>query len=128
MPPDELNHLPQGTRVLANNVYEVPSIKAGVRFMHAVCGYPVKSTWLKAIYNNHYVGWPLLTVANVSKHFPETVETPRGHMNVISVGICPTKPTPLPKAEESDLKQAVGKKEKDVYIKVWHIKYTVYSN
>ena len=51
-----MEKLPDGTKVLANNVYELPSLKAGVRFMHAVCGYPVKSTWLKAIRNNHYVG------------------------------------------------------------------------
>ena len=42
--PEDLDQLPIGTTVLANNVYELPSIKAAVRFMHAVCGYPVKST------------------------------------------------------------------------------------
>ena len=54
--PKDMKNLPNGTKVLANNVYELPSIKAAVRFMHVVCGYPVKSTWLKAIGNNHYVG------------------------------------------------------------------------
>ena len=42
--PEDIDQLPQGTKVLANNVYELPSIKAAVRFMHAVCGYPVEST------------------------------------------------------------------------------------
>ena len=102
--------------MLANNVYELPSIKAAVRFMHAVCGYPVKSTWLKAIRNNHYVGWPMLTVRNVEKHFPETVETPRGHLNKIPGGIRSTKPAPLiPEPNEADLKKAFNKKEQDVF-------------
>ena len=96
--------------------------------MHAVCGYPVKSTWMKAIRNNHYVGWPLLTVGNVEKHFPETVETPRGHMNKLPAGIRPTKPEPLPEPKEADLKRAFNKKERDVYIHIWDEKGTVYSD
>ena len=49
--------------------------------MHAVCGYPVKSTWLRAIKKGNFHGWPLLTERNVKKYYPETVETPKGHMN-----------------------------------------------
>ena len=125
--PGDIERLPQGTKVLANNVYELPSIKAAVRFMHAVCGYPAKSTWLKAIRNNHYVGWPMLTVQNVEKHFPETIETPRGHLNKIPGGIRSTKPAPLLEPDEADLKKAFNKKEQDIYIKVWDVKDTMYS-
>ena len=32
-----------------HNVYEIPSIKQAVRYLHAAAGFPVKSTWLKAI-------------------------------------------------------------------------------
>ena len=28
--------------------------------MHAVCGYPVKSTWIKAIKAGYFTGWPML--------------------------------------------------------------------
>ena len=31
----------------ANSVYDLPSIEQAIKWMHAVCGYPVKSTWLK---------------------------------------------------------------------------------
>ena len=51
--------------------------------MHAVCGYPVKSTWLKAVKAGNYTGWPLLTERNVSKYYPETTETPKGHLNQV---------------------------------------------
>ena len=49
--------------------------------MHAICGYPVKSTWLKAIKAGHYAGWPLLKLQNVRKYYLKTKETPKEHMN-----------------------------------------------
>ena len=33
----------------ANNVYDLPSMEALVRYMHAAAGFPVRSTWLKSI-------------------------------------------------------------------------------
>ncbi len=33
----------------ANSVYDLPSTEQAIKWMHAVCGYPVKSTCLKAI-------------------------------------------------------------------------------
>ena len=33
----------------ANSVYDLPSTEEAVKWMHAICGYPVKSTWIKAI-------------------------------------------------------------------------------
>jgi hypothetical protein len=32
----------------ANSVY-LPSTEQAIKWMHAVCGYPVKSTWIKAV-------------------------------------------------------------------------------
>jgi hypothetical protein len=43
--------------------------------MHAVCGYPVKSTWLRAIKAGNFVGWPMLTERNVSKYCPDMDES-----------------------------------------------------
>ena len=40
---------------IAHNVYELPSTEQGIRWMHAACGYPAKSTWIKAIRNGNYV-------------------------------------------------------------------------
>ena len=45
----------------ANSVYDLPSTEQAIRWMHAVCGFPVKSTWLKAIKAGNYIGWPMLT-------------------------------------------------------------------
>ena len=48
---------------MAGNVYDLPSTEQGIKWMHAVCGYPVKSTWLKAIAAGNFIGWPLLNGA-----------------------------------------------------------------
>ena len=45
---------------IVHNVYKLPSIEEGIRWMHAACGYPAKSTWTKAIRKGNYAGWPLL--------------------------------------------------------------------
>ena len=42
----------------ANSVYDSPSTEQAIKWMHSVCGYPVKSTWLKAIKAGNFVGWP----------------------------------------------------------------------
>jgi hypothetical protein len=65
----------------ANSVYDLPSIEQAIKWMHAVCGYPVKSTWLWAIKAGNFVGWPMLTERNVNKYYPDKDETLKGHMN-----------------------------------------------
>ena len=44
----------------ANSFYDLSSTEQAIKWMQAVCGYPVKSTWLKAIKAGNYVGWPML--------------------------------------------------------------------
>ena len=61
----------------ANSFYDLPYTEQAIKWMHAVCGYPVKSTWVKAVQAGNFVGWPLLTVKNVNKYYPEISETPR---------------------------------------------------
>lgn len=62
----------------AKSVYDLLSTEQAIKWMHAVCGYPIKSTWLKAIKAGNFIGWPLLTEQNVKKYYPETTETKRG--------------------------------------------------
>ncbi len=49
--------------------------------MHAVCGYPVKLAWLKAIKAGNYMGWPMLMEHNVQKYYPKAIKTAKGHLN-----------------------------------------------
>ena len=99
----------------ANSVYNLPSIEQAIKWMHAVCGYPVKSTWVKAIQAGNFVRWPLLTAKNVRKYYPETTETPKGHMAQTRKNVRSTK------LEESDTTTLVMIKEQDVYIKIYDI-------
>ena len=120
--------------------------------MHAVCGYPVKSTWLKAVKAGNYVGWPLLSEKNVRKYYPETTETPKGHMNQTrkNVRSIKSKITPSATVESSqssdskrgtrgtriiaarfpmaepDIMQLRGKKVCNVYVKVYDVRSTIF--
>ena len=80
----------------ANSVYDLPTTEQAIKWMHAVCGYPVKSTWLAAIEAGNYVGWTLLTTCNVKKYYPETTETPKGHMNQTHNNVRSTKQQQVP--------------------------------
>jgi len=79
-----------------NSVYDLPSTEQAVKWMHAVCGYPVKSTWLKAIKAGNYVGWPMLNERNVQKYYPKTIETAKGHLNQTRKNVRTTKAKTAP--------------------------------
>ncbi len=59
--------------------------------MHAIYGYPVKSTWLKAINAGNYVDWPMLTERNVQKYYSKTIKTTKGHLNQTRKNVQSTK-------------------------------------
>jgi hypothetical protein len=82
--------------------------------MHAVCGYPVKSTWLKAIKAGNYVGWPMLNERNVQKHYSKTIETAKGHLNQTRKNVCFTKAKTAP-SETCDTSLLHEKNVRDVY-------------
>ena len=64
--------------------------------MHAVCVYPFRSTWIKAIKAVKYVGWPMLTERNVTRYYPETNKTPKVHLNQSRKNGRSTKPKRIP--------------------------------
>ena len=75
----------------ANSVYNISSIEQAIKWMHDVVGYPVKSTWLKAIKTGNSRGWPLVTNRNVKRYYPETNEIPKGHLNQTQKNVRSTK-------------------------------------
>lgn len=110
----------------ANSVYDLPSIEQAIKWMHAVCGYPVKSTWLRAVKAGNFVGWPLLTEKNINKYYPESVETPKGHMNQTRKNVRSTKPKPFELCNAAAALR--GKKEKDIFIRTYEAKETIFSD
>ena len=55
----------------ARNAYDLPSLEALVRYIHAAAGFPVKSTWIKAIKKGNFATWPGLTYSNAAKYCPQ---------------------------------------------------------
>ena len=106
---------------VAHNVYELPTLGQGIQWMHAVCGYPAKDTWIKAIRAGNFVGWPLLTVENVHRHYPETDKTPMGRLDAERSAKRSTRKkfqsVPLLTASEEELKPLLGKRNQDVISK-----------
>jgi hypothetical protein len=111
----------------ANSIYDLPSTEQAIKWMHAVCGYPVKSTSIKAIKASNYIGWPMLTECNVNKYYPETSETPKGHMNQMHKNVRSTKAerTPL---ETCDTSQLHSKKVRDIYTTMYDVHETMFSD
>jgi hypothetical protein len=48
-----------------NSIYDLQLTEHTIKWMHAVCGYLVTSTWLKTIKASNYMGLPILTESNV---------------------------------------------------------------
>lgn len=77
----------------AYSVYDLPSIEQEIKLMHAVCGYPIKSTWLKAIKQGSFVGWPLL----IQNKYKSTTPRPLRLQKVTStkLGKVSSQPNPF---------------------------------
>ena len=112
----------------ANSVYDLPSIEQAIKWMHAVCGYPVKSTWMKAVKAGNFVGWPLLTEKNINKYYPDTDETQKGHMNQTRKNARSTKARTAASAFEicNAAVQLRGKKEQDIYFNTYDVRETFF--
>ena len=93
--------------------------------MHTVCGYPVKSIWIKAIKAGNFTGWTILNKQNVAKYYPETTETPEVHLNQTRKNVRSTKTKTRP-FEKIDASTLQGKKMLDVYTKVYDVRNTVF--
>ncbi len=96
-----------------------------MRYHHASTGFPVTDTWIKAIKAGNYNTWPTITPATVQRHFPESNETQKGHMNKQRQGVRSTRVL----AETTDVKNIPAlPKMKDIYIKIYNATKTMHSN
>ena len=92
-------------------MYTLPLTEQSIKWMHAVCGYLVKSTWMKATKAGNFMGWQLLTKTNAKKYYPEIKETSKGHLNQMRKNVRSTKTLPTsPAFEEPNVTQLKGKK------------------
>jgi hypothetical protein len=79
------------TKEHINNVYELPSIKQSVQYLHALASHPPEVSWLKAIDKGNYNSWPTINTKNTQKYCPESEETKLGHMRGQCQGVRSTR-------------------------------------
>jgi len=65
-----------------------------VRFLHLSLFSPTRSTLLKAVQNNHFVGWPAMTESNIKRYLTIQEPTILGHMDQQRQNARSTKPRP----------------------------------
>ena len=111
----------------AMNVYDLPSTKEVVRFLHASLGFPTEPTLLTAARKGNLVTFPGLTPENITKHFPESDETQKGHMRQSRQKVRSTK---VPDEDAMlEIKPTPGVKHKDVYLRVFDVtKKSMYTD
>ena len=98
-------------------VYELPSTKEVMRFLHAALENPTQATLLIAAQHGNLVTFPNLTPQNILRHFPESDETQKGHMKQTKQGVRSMK---IVEADAMlSFKQQPGVKHKDVYLMVF---------
>jgi hypothetical protein len=76
----------------ANSAYHTSTQIDLVTYLHAACGSPVPSTWIKAINNGHFATWPGLTAKLVREKLPKSIATVKGHLNRQRKNIRSTQP------------------------------------
>ena len=79
------------------------------KFLHAACFSPVKSTFIKAINNNHFTTWPGLNSPLIQKHLRPSIATTKGHLKQEKQGLQSTKTSTVFQPSLDDVKQRVAK-------------------
>ena len=94
--------------------------------MHVAAGFPVRSTWLKAIKNGNFNSWPVLTYNNAAKYCPQSMETIKGHLVQSSQGFRSTKKidrkihnNQIEKSQQQSNKDDIIPNQKTKEIHIW---------
>jgi hypothetical protein len=65
---------------VANAIFNLPNSRQSLMYFHAAAGFPTKESFTDAVRAGNYATWPGLTTTLISKHFPDSDETQKGHM------------------------------------------------
>ncbi|KAL7476645.1 hypothetical protein ACHAW6_002493 [Cyclotella cf. meneghiniana] len=76
-------------------IYECNNVKHLINFYYATMGYPVISTWCKAIDKGYFQGWNGQTSDRVQKFVKPSQASAQGHMDQQQAYICSTKSSPV---------------------------------
>ena len=90
--PNNPDKIQEEANIQVFSVYDLSSVEALVKYLHAADGYPVRGTWLKAIKSGNYESWSGLTYNNAAKYCPSADDTIKGHMVQTRQNVRSTKP------------------------------------
>ena len=82
---------PQQITDTLNATFDLPSTRQTLAWYHAAAGFPTKETFIDAVRAGNYSTWPGLTIRMITRHFPDSVETAKGHLKGQRQGIRSTK-------------------------------------
>ncbi len=129
----------EGVTERANAIFALPSTRQTNLYHHALAGFPVKETFLKAVRAGNYTTWPGLTIAALHKYFLDSDETQKGYIKGQQQGICSTKQKALDHLVESEklvkIKVEPGTEEvlpakchNDIFVQVNDLAKSIHSN
>ncbi len=116
----------------ANAIFDLPNTRHSLLYYHVLAGFPVKDTFLDAVWAGNYATWPGLTTTLIAKHFPNLEEIQKGHMKGQRKGIRSTKVR-----EQVEIKIEPGtevlpqqpmKKQHDIFVVICKLAEEVHTN
>ncbi len=66
----------------ANSVFDLPNSRQTLLYFQASAGFPTKESFLVEVRAGNYATWQRLMTTLITKHFPDSDETQKGHMKV----------------------------------------------
>ena len=118
----------------ANAIFDLPSSWQSLMYFHAAAGFPTKESFADTVRAGNYVTWPGLTTTLISKHFPNSDETQKGHMKGQRKGVRSTKVKPAieieiePGTEDAPPKLVAIRKLNDIFAKIYELVETIHTN
>ena len=118
----------------ANTIFNLPNSRQSLMYFHAAVGFPTKETFTDAVRAGNYAAWPGLTATLISKHFPISDETQKGHMKGQRKGVRLTKVKPAieikiePGTEDAPPKLVAIKKMNDILVTIYEMAETIYTD
>eukprot|EP00804_Cyclotella_cryptica_P009708 CCRYP_011254-RA/>CCRYP_011254-RA protein AED:0.28 eAED:0.25 QI:0/-1/0/1/-1/1/1/0/682 len=101
---DDLYKTPDNIQALSayQPIYECTNTNQLINFYHATMGYPVVSTWCKAIDKGYFRGWNGLTSDRVRKFIRPSSPSEQGHMDQSRAYIRSTRQSPNTSSTPTD--------------------------
>ena len=131
IPEDDIENITTNVpmpKFFANSIYECETTGQLITFYHATMGYPVVSTWCKAIDAGYFRGWPGLTSKRVRKFIKVVSETKMGHMDQRRTGIRSTNATTDSDSMEPVLQAPLNDRTHHVYMTITDVEGRLYSD